>query len=375
MFLVGSHKLGGILMGFVKSERDKKGNHLNHKGFSFIELLVSIAILAIVLVPLLSNFVTAARVNAKARKIQNETLLGQSILEDIKSKTVQDMGTEYDDYYEAIPMDGVTYYAKKDVEYDGSDYDILLTLDSNSYKVVNPTNPEGEKIGYNTFRMPIISEINNSKNILAMESFETDLAVATLHQNHILYCEQERGKHKEDPSFSISEYSIDDIRKYLQKQINISITQSDSDIYAKVVFEYSSSSESITIPGSGTESYTVVEKQLSDIDGNIYLFYNPSYSDRISISKDILITDEIDIYVAKQELATPIISIPEQLIGTIPVGIHLYSNVDYGYGSIGYVKKDEAKNRIYDVKVQLFKAGTNFAPEELCVEFQTTKEE
>lgn len=40
---------------------------LNNEGFSLIELLIAIVILAIIVVPLLHSFVTSARTNAKSR--------------------------------------------------------------------------------------------------------------------------------------------------------------------------------------------------------------------------------------------------------------------------------------------------------------------
>ena len=61
----------------------------NNKGFSLVELIISIAILALVSGPLLNNFVTAIRVNVKARRVQSETNIVQSIAEDIKFKSIQ----------------------------------------------------------------------------------------------------------------------------------------------------------------------------------------------------------------------------------------------------------------------------------------------
>ena len=61
----------------------KTKRQVNNNGFSFVELLVSITILAILVVPLLNSFVTAARTNAKAKRVLEATTAGQNLVEQI----------------------------------------------------------------------------------------------------------------------------------------------------------------------------------------------------------------------------------------------------------------------------------------------------
>lgn len=95
----------------------KKAN----QGFSLVEVVIAIAILAIVALPLFSAFAQSAKTNAKARKIMNATNLAQNIVEDIKADGVltysglTEIGASN---YENIPvsdnliMGGKQYYAK-----------------------------------------------------------------------------------------------------------------------------------------------------------------------------------------------------------------------------------------------------------------------
>ncbi len=55
------------------------------QGFSLVEVIVALSILAIVSVPLLSSFAQSAKTNAKAREIMNATNLAQNIVEEIKA--------------------------------------------------------------------------------------------------------------------------------------------------------------------------------------------------------------------------------------------------------------------------------------------------
>lgn len=55
------------------------------KGFSLIEVLVAMVILAIVTLPILSTFASAAKVNSNARKQENANAVAQKIIEEFKA--------------------------------------------------------------------------------------------------------------------------------------------------------------------------------------------------------------------------------------------------------------------------------------------------
>ena len=63
----------------MKKNRIQKLNKLNNKGVTLVEIIVAMAILAVVVVPFVHSFVTAARTNSKAR----DTLYATTIAEDI----------------------------------------------------------------------------------------------------------------------------------------------------------------------------------------------------------------------------------------------------------------------------------------------------
>lgn len=106
-----------------------------NKGFSLIELLVAITILAIIAVPIMHGFVTGARTNAKARRVEQATEVAQNVMEDIKAKSLEELlagdnvrsdptsviiyetGEEatfmtYTIFYDDVVADGVEYRAE-----------------------------------------------------------------------------------------------------------------------------------------------------------------------------------------------------------------------------------------------------------------------
>lgn len=58
---------------------------LNNKGFTLVEILVAATILALVLAPMASMFVTTAKVNAMAKEKQQATVVAQNVFEGIKN--------------------------------------------------------------------------------------------------------------------------------------------------------------------------------------------------------------------------------------------------------------------------------------------------
>ncbi len=58
----------------------------NNKGFSLVELIAAVAILAIVVTPLLHSFVTSTKISNRATEISEATLAGKNILEAVDAR-------------------------------------------------------------------------------------------------------------------------------------------------------------------------------------------------------------------------------------------------------------------------------------------------
>lgn len=87
---------------------DKKLNQ-NNRGFTLIELIITVVILALVTAPFLSSFVTASNTNVKSKRIQEANELGQYIIEQFKASSVAQLVTAYGMTVENNP-DGTKKY-------------------------------------------------------------------------------------------------------------------------------------------------------------------------------------------------------------------------------------------------------------------------
>lgn len=139
---------------------------IKNKGFTLVEVLVAAAILSLVVPPILSSFVTIARVNSKSRQKLSATTIANGVMEAVKgfdllevSKQSNFPGTGNSDFhiipsftgttaevdvdrnveanksvaktgagYEFKPhMDGFYSFLYKNVALDGTHYDVLVT--------------------------------------------------------------------------------------------------------------------------------------------------------------------------------------------------------------------------------------------------------
>ncbi len=174
---------------------------INDRGFSLIELIICIAILAIATIPLLSAFTTSGRVIGKAQSMQNATSVAEAYMEEIKASTIQQI-REHSGYgYQSDPtlvysafmadtFDRVGYgqgklgansavlvqkgeepfyvFYKPDVKSDadetstgGEYFDVVVTLDATE----NYVGAEGDTaIDANSIKLPVIDRIDKGKH-------------------------------------------------------------------------------------------------------------------------------------------------------------------------------------------------------------------
>lgn len=70
-------------VGVFRTRRKRIGN----AGFSLLEVMVAVVILALVAAPILQTFLTTAKINGNAKKTLEATNLAQTIMEDLTSQT------------------------------------------------------------------------------------------------------------------------------------------------------------------------------------------------------------------------------------------------------------------------------------------------
>lgn len=274
----------------MERSSDNKSIINDNSGLSIVEVLVAVAILAIVFVPLLKTFTQASTINGRAQKLQNVTSLAEGVMEDVKGKSIQELhdlavddpkvsflpldedGTLTKGNLKNVPPYTVTYENVTATQ--GITYDAVVTISTDNYKSTDRSdarkagNDIGDVSDANIRELPQINKVDSNKNAvlsweinkydnkalenLAAENSVTDSDIATLKESY---------------------------KKTAEKYINIEIKEDSETSCTKVSCEV----EYKTGTASGKSlKYLVytgyfVEPLASEPAGpNIYLFYTLS---------------------------------------------------------------------------------------------------
>lgn len=170
----------------MERSSDNKSIINDNSGLSIVEVLVAVAILAIVFVPLLKTFTQASTINARAQKLQNVTSLAEGVMEDVKGKSIQELhdlavddpkvsflpldkdGTLTKGNLNNVPPYTVTYENVTATQ--GITYDAFVTIATEKYKNTDRRddrkagNDIGDVSDANIRELPQINKVDSNKN-------------------------------------------------------------------------------------------------------------------------------------------------------------------------------------------------------------------
>ena len=191
----------------VRAQVTRKLN--NDKGFSLVEFIIVVSILAIAAVPLMKSMGLVAKTNAKAQSIQNATSLGESIMEEMKSTPIDTLRADTDWTFTdntsnyVLTRSGVTATQ-------GEKFDVKVTIDKASYS--GNTTPVANKAdnvkSANTLLLPRIEEIDTLSQ--AVLSSEKELNKYDTEAKN--YFNQKRAKYPTETA-TITSKTIDIVKK------------------------------------------------------------------------------------------------------------------------------------------------------------------
>lgn len=262
----------------------------DNKGFTLIEILVAMAVLAILTIPLLSYFSDASKLNALSSKRHKANLTAQAVMEDFKNKKIDVISEEYqnlsggsgqytDETYTtkltpATPFaftqnapDAPYYFQLSNYNLNGVNYDVRIKVQEGAYRVPKVT-ASGGTIYFNTFRDFDISDVEGNKNAVIVEGVNDSKGAASSLFNRYL----EKG----GTNTSLLSYIESRLKRVIKLSVN---TVTGGSINVRCSFEYSC--EETGIPELSGEKKTInrFEKNYADLGSLecIYLFYRPLY--------------------------------------------------------------------------------------------------
>lgn len=127
-------------------------------GFSLVELLIAVVILAIIVIPLLNLFLSSHKLNIRSRQTLRATTVAQDIMEGLKAYDIEELKEQFnnpaDGFYviddklikgtvaeetarevdpSGNPAPGLYYFSMSKLNMQGSEYDALIMVDARGY--------------------------------------------------------------------------------------------------------------------------------------------------------------------------------------------------------------------------------------------------
>ena len=234
-------------------------------GFSLVEVLVTLALISVLSIPLIQTFLNSARVNGKAKSMQNATDIAQSISEYFGAMPLNALETAYKGKYTKLPdksiiftnigdginkdSDGVDYYKGSDTE----KFYVSVIVDPTGYS-------KADKTGMNDYIRPGINNLNENSSITCRSKLEQ-------YDTNIVNTFKEKG------------VNVDDKSKIVKKSV-FTIYENESTVYAdKVEYKYNLDI-TYTYNKKNTE-YKNIELGIGTVDRagiaapNLYIIYTP----------------------------------------------------------------------------------------------------
>lgn len=234
-------------------------------GFSLVEVLVTLALISVLSIPLIQTFINSARVNGKAKSMQNATDIAQSISEYFGAMPLDALETAYKGKYTSMSdgrivftnigdginkdSDGVDYYKGSDTE----KFYVSVIVDPTGYS-------KADKTGMNDYIRPGINNLNENSSITCRSKLEQ-------YDTNIVNTFKEKG------------VNVDDKSKIVKKSV-FTIYENKSTVYADKV-EYKYCLDITYTYNKNNIEYKNIELGIGTVDmvgiaaPNLYIIYTP----------------------------------------------------------------------------------------------------
>jgi len=313
----------------------------NNKGFTLVELILAMTVLAIIVIPLLRAFVASALTNNKAAKVQRATACAQNFIENLKSSTVSDMalsvyGYSADEKGKSIAGFPVSSFTGKDSSGGSTEISAFeatssapgLYIETNRPCVTETTlggkfrspDTEGEKL---CFVFPNVTQNGKDYDIvLDMESGKVseEVTAGSMSKKTCLYFAQPNGQADEaasrfetantayanKPGKRTALLNKNQFEQRMKRTVTMDIVPDGSSVKVTLTADY------YIDPGyteNDERHYTVIETSVHDnTDGglaSVYYFFYPLYDNSSNIRDSFVINNtedlDLDIYLISME--------------------------------------------------------------------------
>lgn len=258
-----------------------KKSFKDDSGFSLIEVIMAVAILALMTLPILNYFTNSSLRAIDGRDKQTATMAAENIIEELGSYSNHDQirallaspspAASASPWTSSAPETDDTTYMQRDLKLNNENYrakvQIKYGVYNSSTRVVDESNGEsigsgtGDVVGqkFNSYAIPNPSEVYSPSNVVAVEDDEIDMALSEFYTTIL-------------GSGSGATVTLDNIRAGLRRKMCIDISYKNVDkkeylVRVYYLYEY------------GSTYHTEITLKQSEVEKsklkNVFVFYNP----------------------------------------------------------------------------------------------------
>ena len=358
--------------------KKKCGKKMNNAGFSLVEVLVAVIILALVAGPVLMAFVMSARFNARARESQRISVVAESVMEEFKGLSIKQARNGVAGY--SLRSDNpAAYEFAKTVSVDDVNYDVKIT--ATPLRDKEAVNKHGADTSLD--RVVKTDAMNPYYDYVFTQNMYQDKTVYDQILNNVFaYLDEHHNFTTVYPGKSADD--LDKSKISVDRVVKLEVYGDASTQHVKVSYTYTYAVTDYPITGhpnaSKSDFAPIVIDETNEIPikdykdlRRVYLFYSPGYknslarkvcqikNDTVSVVNNIT-GRGIEAYVVKQTnpLYDNLTTLDNEYFPTVTasvdVTLHSYVSVwDSFDGFASYTTANESL--MYALKVEVFDDG------------------
>lgn len=355
------------------NDRDPYGN----SGFSLLEVILAMTILAIITIPLMNYFTNSMKNSARMARHQKATLTAQEITEELKAvdKLIQrtevfNGGIEYFEYQVPYLTEKLGFTAVDEDDFDKTngtgrivfsgkkgDFDVEVTLSTD--------------VSANTVDRALVYGIDDATDMLIIEQDQMNEALVYYTAAHTASCTGHTGEDTSCQSY---------IKDHLVRNICIDISYDGSTYMVQAYYKYTKTDDS-----SPFKSSYLLDARVTSLK-NIYLLYDRmerSFEDTVNVTLNDFSPEssgfpQIDLYLLCQNLPAGASSTYDLSITNQSSNLKYHANIrtnDNTDVDLEPMTQSGSPIRMVWIETKVYEQGMEDSEEEPLATMSTTKGE
>ena len=245
------------------SEPERTHNYQMQDGFSLVEVIIAVTLLAILTLPILAYFTNASVSTSKGENTQRANLAGETVMEELNAVesfeklecTPDSSATSGPNWNVSVDDIKRTATVTQDITLDGFQYHVIATVDYNYVTKKDSFND------FNDYEIPELKEVYSPNNVVLEETDQAETALSEY------YYEKQSDEKQSDEKQSENKTSIlNNMKRVLCVDVEETTDAGRAIYWIRSYYKF--------FYGGKKKEFTIRESKIEkDKLNNIYIFY------------------------------------------------------------------------------------------------------